>query len=156
VVVFIVDRPRHRQLIHDVRQAGARVFLRTGGDVGGALLAADAGAPIDLMMGIGGVAEGLITACAVKALGGAMLGRVSPQSQDERQACQDGKVDFEQVLTCGDMVQGDEVYFAATGITDGLILHGVRYHGDFVDTQSMVLRFETGTRRIITTEHRVK
>jgi fructose-1,6-bisphosphatase II len=156
VVVFIVDRPRHKQLIHDVRQAGARVFVRTGGDVGGSLLAADAASPIDIMLGIGGVAEGLITACAVKALGGAMLGRVAPQSQNERQACLDGKIDMDRVLSCGDMVTGDEVYFAATGITDGLLLHGVRYHGDFVDTQSMVLRYETGTRRIITTEHRVK
>ncbi|MEN8007454.1 MAG: fructose-bisphosphatase class II family protein [Candidatus Krumholzibacteriota bacterium] len=156
VVVFIVDRPRHKQLIHDVRQAGARVFLRTGGDVAGALLAADVTAPVDLMMGIGGAAEGLMAACAVKALGGAMLGRITPQSQNERQACLDGSVDLEQVHSCEDMVQGDEVYFSATGITDGLLLHGVRYHGDYVDTHSMVLRYETGTRRIIKTEHRVK
>ncbi len=85
-----------------------------------------------------------------------MLGRITPQSQNERQACLDGGVDLEQVLTCRDMVQGDEVYFAATGITAGLMLHGVRYHGDYVDTQSMVLRYETGTRRIIKTEHRLK
>jgi fructose-1,6-bisphosphatase II len=156
VVVFIVERPRHKQLIHDVRQAGARVFLRSGGDVGGALLAADVSAPVDVMMGIGGAAEGLIAACAIKALGGAMLGRIAPQSQDERQACLDGGMDLERVLTCQDMVQDDEVYFSATGITDGLMLHGVRYHGDKVDTQSMVLRYETGTRRIIKTEHRVK
>ena len=156
VVVFIVDRPRHKQLIHDVRQAGARVLLRQGGDVGGALLAADESAPVDLMLGIGGAAEGLMAACAVKALGGAMLGRITPQSQNERQACLDGGVNLEQVLSCRDMVQGDEVYFAATGITAGLMLHGVRYHGDYVDTQSMVLRYETGTRRIIKTEHRLK
>ena len=156
VIVFIVDRPRHKQLIHDVRQAGARVFLRGGGDVAGALLAADVNAPVDIMMGIGGAAEGLMAACAVKALGGAMLGRIAPQSQNERQACQDGGVDLDRVLRCSDMVQGDEVFFSATGITDGLMLHGVRYHGDKVDTESMVLRYETGTRRIIQTEHRIK
>jgi fructose-1,6-bisphosphatase II len=156
VVVFMVDRPRHKQLIHDIRQAGARVFLRNGGDVAGALLAADVNAPVDVMMGIGGAAEGLMAACAVKALGGAMLSRVAPQSQNERQACLDGGLDLEAVLSCGDMVKGDEVYFSATGITDGLVLHGVRYHGDKVDTQSMVLRYETGTKRIIKTEHRIK
>jgi fructose-1,6-bisphosphatase II len=156
VVVFMVDRPRHKQLIHDIRQAGARVFLRSGGDVGGALLAADENAPVDIMMGIGGTAEGLMAACAVKSLGGFMLGRVTPQSQNERQACLDGGVDINRVLSCGDMVQGDEVFFSATGITDGLVLHGVRYHGDYVDTQSLVLRYETGTRRLIKTEHRVK
>ncbi len=156
VVVFMVDRPRHKQLIHDIRQAGARVYLRSGGDIAGALLAADVNAPVDIMMGIGGAAEGLMAACAVKALGGSMLGRVAPQSQNERQACLDGGLDLERILRCSDMVQGDEVYFSATGITDGLVLHGVRYHGDKVDTESMVLRYETGTRRIIQTEHRAK
>ena len=156
VVVFLVGRPRHKHLIREIRQAGARVFLRTGGDVGGALLAADVGAPVDVMMGIGGAAEGLMAACAVKALGGAMLGRVAPQSPGERQACLDGGVDLDRVLSCADMVQGDEVYFSATGITDGLVLQGVRYHGDILGTHSMVLRYETGTRRIIQTEHRAK
>lgn len=156
VVVFMVDRPRHKQLIHDIRQAGARVFLRSGGDVGGALLAADEGAPVDIMMGIGGTAEGLMAACAVKSMGGAMFGRIAPQSQNERQACLDGGLDLEKVLTCGDMVRGEEIFFSATGITDGLILHGVRYHGDYVDTQSLVIRYETGTRRLIKTEHRLK
>ncbi len=156
MVVFIVNRPRHKQLIHDVRQAGARVFLRSSGDVGGALLAADATGYVDLMMGIGGVAEGLMSACAVKALGGAMLGRVAPQSQKEKQACLDGGLDLERVLSCGDMIKGEEVFFSATGVTGGFLLHGVSYHGDRVDTHSLVLRYETGTRRIITTEHRIK
>jgi len=156
VVVFMVDRPRHQQLIHDIRQAGARVFLRSGGDVGGALLAADESAPVDIMMGIGGTAEGLMAACAVKALGGAMFGRITPQSEIERQACREEGLDLERVLTCNDMVKGEEVFFSATGITDGLILNGVRYHGDHVVTHSLVLRYETGTRRLIKTEHRLK
>ena len=143
-------------MIHDVRQAGARVFLRQSGDVGGALLAADFSGYVDVMMGTGGMAEGLISACAVKALGGAMLGRIAPQSQDEKQACLDAGMDMERVLTCGDMVQGEEVFFSATGVTGGFLLHGVSYHGDKVDTHSLVLRYETGTRRIITTEHRIK
>lgn len=156
VVVFIVDRPRHRQLIQDVRQAGSRVYLRQGGDIAGALLAADASAPVDVMLGIGGAAEGIMAACAVKALDGAMLGRIAPQSPEERQACLDGGFDLERVLSCGDMVQGDDVYFSATGVTDGLVLQGVSYHGDKVETHSMVLRYQTGTRRLIKTEHRVK
>jgi len=156
LIVFIVDRPRHEQLIQEVRQAGARVFLRSSGDVGGALLAADSEGHVDVMMGIGGVAEGLMSACAVKALGGGMLGRIAPQSQKERQACLDGGMDLERVLSCRDMVQSEEVFFSATGVTGGFLLRGVSYHGDKVDTHSLVLRYETGTRRIITTEHRVK
>jgi fructose-1,6-bisphosphatase II len=156
LIVFIVDRPRHKQLIHDVRQTGARVFLRSSGDVGGALLAADSEGHVDVMMGIGGVAEGLMSACAVKALGGGMLGRIAPQSQKERQACLDGGMDLERVLSCKDMIQSEEVFFSATGVTGGFLLRGVSYHGDKVDTHSLVLRYETGTRRIITTEHRVK
>jgi len=156
LVVFIIERPQHQELIHEVRKAGARVFLRTGGDVGGALLAADPDAPVDVLMGTGGTAEGLIAACAVKALGGAMLGRVTPRSEAERLACEAAGVDLNRVLTCDDMVTGDEVYFSATGVTDGVLLDGVSYHGDKVDTHSMVLRYETGTRRIIRTEHRLK
>jgi len=156
LVVFIVERPRHRDLIHDVRKAGARVFLRPAGDIGGALLAAEPETSIDLLMGIGGAAEGLIAACAVKALGGAMLGRVVPQRQDERQACIDAGVDLGRVLTADDMVRGEKVYFSATGVTDGVLLKGVNYHGDTIETHSMVLRLETGTRRFIDTEHRVK
>lgn len=156
LVVFVLDRPRHQGLIEEIRKAGARVYLQEGGDIGGALLAADPEGGVDLMIGTGGAAEGLITACAVKALGGGMLGRLAPQSEEERKACQSGGIDLQRVYTCNDMVMGDKVYFAATGITDSAILHGVRYHGDSVETQSMVLRYETGTRRIINTEHRIR
>ena len=156
LVVFVLDRPRHKGLIDEIRKAGARVFLQDGGDIGGALLAADPESAVDLMAGTGGAAEGLITACAVKALGGGMLGRIAPQSDVEKEACIAAEIDLSRIYNCGDMVLGDEVYFAATGVTDSPILHGVRYHGNTVETQSLVLRYETGTRRLINTEHRIK
>jgi fructose-1,6-bisphosphatase II len=108
------------------------------------------------MMGVGGASEGLLAACAVKALGGGMLGRVHCRDADERKAVQDAGVDVDRVLTCRDMVAGDDVFFTATGITDTPLLRGVRYHGDVVDTQSLVLRMDTGTRRLISTEHRLR
>lgn len=156
LVVFVLDRPRHQELIEDIRRAGARVFLRGAGDIGGALLAATKDSGVDVLMGVGGAAEGLITGCAVKALGGAMLGRINPLSESETAACENGGVDMTRIMTCEDLVKGNDVYFAATGITEGVMLDGVRYHGDTVDTQSVVLRLETGTTRIIKTEYRLR
>lgn len=156
LVVFILDRPRHTQLIAEVRKAGARVALRRGGDIGGAMMAADPNVAIDVLMGIGGAAEGLMAACAVKALGGAIMARVAPQSEVEERACREQGVDLTHILTKDDLVAGNEVFFSATGITDGWLLSGVNFHGDTVDTHSVVLRLETGTRRIIKTEHRLK
>lgn len=154
LAVFVVNRPRHEQLIIDLRKAGARVVLRGGGDVGGSLLAADARANIDIMIGVGGAAEGLLAACAVKALGGAMLGRVEPMDEQERRACLDAGMDLAKVLTTDDLIRGDEVFFSATGVTESALLSGVRYLGDTAETQSLVLRYETGTRRFMATEHR--
>ncbi|MFH2053489.1 MAG: class II fructose-bisphosphatase [bacterium] len=156
LVVFVVARPRHQDLIQEIRRAGARVFLRNGGDISGALMAADPHTPVDLLMGVGGAAEGLLSACAVKALGGVMLCRVSPQSEGEKEACLEAGMELNRILTCEDMVAGDKVYFSATGVTDSVLLEGAHYHGDTAETQSMVLRFETGTRRMIKTEHRLK
>ncbi len=156
LVVFILNRPRHEQLIAEVRKVGARVVLRDGGDIGGAVVAADPNVAIDVMMGIGGAAEGLMAACAVKALGGAIMARVAPQSEKEMQACRDHGIDLTRILTNEDLVAGNEVMFAATGITDGWLLRGVEFHGQSVKTQSLVLRYETGTRRVITTEHCLK
>lgn len=156
LVVFILERPRHEQLIAEVRRAGARVLLRKGGDIGGALMAADPNVAIDVLMGIGGAAEGLMAACAVKALGGAILARIAPQSEGEREACQAAGLAREQIMTKDDMVAGDEVFFSATGITDGWLLSGVSFHGKTVDTHSLVLRYETGTRRVIHTEFLLK
>ena len=156
LAVFIVNRPRHDSLIVDVRKAGARVVLRGGGDVGGSLLAADARAGIDLMLGVGGAAEGLLAACAVKALGGAMLARVEPNDAAEKQACLDAGMDLARVLTTDDLIKGDEVFFSATGVTESAMLSGVRLFGDTAETQSLVLRYETGTRRFMATEHRLR
>jgi fructose-1,6-bisphosphatase II len=155
LVVFVVNRPRHQELIRDLRKAGARVFLRAGGDVGGALLAADPRTPVDVLMGIGGAAEALISACAVKALGGAMLTQLAPQTHDEANLLRDKGQDLNRVYVCGDLVKSDQVYFSATGVTDGVLLDGVSYHGETVETHTLALRQETGTRRIINAEHRV-
>lgn len=156
LAVFVVNRPRHENLIVELRKAGARVVLRGGGDVGGSLLAADARAGIDLMLGVGGAPEGLLAACAVKALGGAMLARVEPQDAAEHQACLDAGMDLKKVLTTDDLVSGDEVFFSATGVTESAMLAGVRLLGDTAETQSLVLRYETGTRRFMATEHRLR
>lgn len=156
LVVFILDRPRHRTLVHDVRRAGARVYLRPAGDIGAAIIAADPQGDLDLMLGVGGASEGLLAACAVKVLGGAMFGRVDPQSETEQEACRGAGIDLEQVRSADDMVAGEDIFLTATGITSTPLAHCVRYRGHYVDTQSLVLRADTGTRRIISTEHRLK
>lgn len=153
LVVFVLDRPRHRHLIQEIRAAGARILLRSDGDIAGALMAAYPDSGVDLLMGIGGAAEGVIAACAVKALGGMMLGRLAPQSAEEAAAVAAAGLDTRRVLTCHEMVTSDEIFFAATGITDGTLLAGVRYRGTEAETESLVLRGETGTRRRIHTTH---
>lgn len=156
LVVFVLDRPRHSDLIEEIRSAGARVMLRSDGDIAGALMAASPVATADLLMGVGGVAEGVIAAAAVKAMGGAMLGRLAPQSESERLAVEAAGLDTRQVLSCSELVSGTEVFFAATGITDGPLLPGVRYHGNRAETESLILRYKTGTRRTIHTEHLIE
>ncbi len=153
LVVFMLDRSRHAELIQEIREAGARVMLQSDGDTAGALLAATPGRGVDLLMGIGGVAEGVISACAVKALGGAMLGRLAPQSAAEREAIGAAGLDTRQILTADELIAGEQLYFAATGITDGPLLTGVQYHGNRAETQSMVLRCDTGSRRVMYAEH---
>lgn len=155
LVVFVLDRPRHRDLIDEIRAAGARVMVRTQGDIAGALMAVTLDVNIDVMMGVGGVSEGVISACAVRCFGGAMLGRLSPQTPEEAQAVRDAGLDTRQILTCDEMVRGCDVFFAATGITDGTLLAGVRYHGEWAETESIVGRCQTGTRRLIHAEHRL-
>lgn len=156
LVVFVLDRPRHRDLVEEVRAAGARVLLRSDGDIAGGLMAAYPDSGVDLLMGIGGIAEGVIAACAVKALGGKMLGRLAPQSDQERSDVRAAGLDTQRVLSSEEMVQGNQIFFAATGITDGLLLSGVRLHGHEAETNSLVLRAETGTRRLIHTTHRLE
>ncbi|PEN15292.1 fructose-bisphosphatase class II [Longibacter salinarum] len=154
LVIFVLDRPRHADLIDEIRAAGARVMLQAEGDVAGALLAASPRHPgVDALMDIGGIPEGVIAACAVRALGGAMLGRLAPQSQKERSDLRTSGLDESAILTASDLVSGTDLYFSATGVTDGPVLRGVHYHGQRAETHSLVLRAETRTRRTIQAEH---
>jgi fructose-1,6-bisphosphatase II len=153
LVVFCLDRPRHADLIAEIRSAGARVTLRDEGDIAGALLAVFEEGGVDILLGTGGIAEGLIAACAVKAASGAMLGCLDPQSAAESTAIREAGLDVHRILTVDELVAGDEVFFAATGITDGPLLDGVRYHGERASSNSLILRGETHTRRIIQAQH---
>jgi fructose-1,6-bisphosphatase II len=154
VTVTILDRPRHEAMIAAVRSVGARVFLITDGDVAGAIAAAAPRTGIDLLLGIGGTPEGVIAAAALKCLGGAIQGRLYPRDDRERDALLDDGFDLDAVLTTDDLVSGDDVFFAATGITDGSLLRGVRYWPDGATTHSMVMRSRSGTVRWVEAEHR--
>jgi fructose-1,6-bisphosphatase II len=153
LVVFVLDRPRHRDLIEEIRTAGARVMLRSDGDIAGAMMAASPDGRVDILMGVGGVPEGLIAACAVKALGGAMLGRLAPQNEEEREAVEAAGLDIRQIVSSDELVTTNEIYFAATGVTDGPLLEGVTYSGRHAETHSLILRGSTRSRRFIHTEH---
>ena len=154
VSVTILDRPRHEAMIAAVRSVGARVFLITDGDVAGAISAASPRTGVDLLLGIGGTPEGVIAAAAMKCLGGAIQGRLYPRDERERDALLDAGFRLDAVLTTDDLVSGDDVFFAATGITDGSLLRGVRYWPDGATTHSMVMRSRSGTVRWVEAEHR--
>ncbi|MGO1439057.1 MAG: class II fructose-bisphosphatase [Brevibacterium yomogidense] len=154
VTVTILDRPRHEAMIDQVREAGARIRLITDGDVAGAIAAVRPGTGIDMLLGIGGTPEGIITACAIKALGGVIQGRLWPQSDEERQNAVEHGLDLDTVLSTDDLVSGDNTYFVATGISAGDLLDGVRYEGDRVHTHSLVMRSKSGTVRNVYAEHR--
>jgi len=156
LVVYVLKRARHEHLIEEIQAAGARVFLRSDGDVAGALMAASDRYNVDLMMGIGGVAEGVISACAVKALGGEMLGRLAPQSEEERQAVSEAGLDPDEILGCHQIIGGEEVFFSTTSITGGALMDGVHYHGPVGTTESMVLRSHRRSQRIISAEHLIE
>jgi len=156
LVVFILNRDRHQELIEEIRSAGARVMLRDQGDISGALMAASRDVDVDVLMGIGGVSEGVVAACAVKSLGGAMLGRLAPQTPEERDAVIEAGLDIHQILSCNELVNGEDIFFAATGITDGALLSGIRYHGRMAETESLIIRCKTGTRRVIHSEHLIE
>jgi fructose-1,6-bisphosphatase II len=154
VTVVILDRPRHAELIAQVREAGARIKLLTDGDVAGAILAARDGSGVDLLLGIGGTPEGVIAACAVKCLGGVILGKLAPRDDAERERALAAGHDLSQVLATDDLVASDDAFFAATGITDGDLLAGVRYRGHGgATTHSLVMRARSGTVRSIYSEH---
>jgi fructose-1,6-bisphosphatase II len=156
VTVVILDRPRHEGLIKAVRAAGARIHLITDGDVAGAIMAARDGTGVDLMLGIGGTPEGIVAACALKCMGGVILGKLAPRDDDERRKALDAGHDLNRVLTTDDLVSSDDVFFAATGITDGELMDGVRYRQGGATTHSLVMRSRSGTIRAIRSEHALR
>ncbi|MGZ4193867.1 MAG: class II fructose-bisphosphatase [Solirubrobacteraceae bacterium] len=154
VMVVMLDRERHHDAMRQVREAGARVRLITDGDVSASLLAVSENSPVDLLWGIGGTPEGVISAAAIKCLGGQLLGRLWPRTDDERTAAVEAGYDLDQVLTCDDLVQGENAFFSATGVTDGDVLQGVRYQGDRgATTESLVMRSRSGTVRRVHARH---
>jgi fructose-1,6-bisphosphatase II len=155
VTVVILDRPRHERIVKEIREAGARIKFITDGDVAGAIMAARENTGIDLMLGIGGTPEGIIAACAIKSLGGMLQGRLWPKDDAERQKALDAGHDLTRVLTTDDLVTSDDVFFAATGITDGELVGGVRYNHGIAFTNSLVMRSRSGTIRRIDSEHRL-
>jgi fructose-1,6-bisphosphatase II len=155
VSVVVLDRPRHEDLVTAIRKSGARVRFITDGDVAGAILAATSDAA-DILMGVGGTPEGVVAACALTCLGGAIQGRLYPRDDGERDALLNAGYDLEQTLTTPDLVSGKEVFFAATGVTDGALLRGVRYRADRAMTSSMVMRSHSGTVRHIDSTHQVE
>ena len=155
VTVCVLERPRHEQLVQEIRDAGARVKFIMDGDVAGAIAAAR-GTGVDMLLGTGGTPEGIVAACAIKATGGMIQGRLAPRDDDERQKAIDAGHDLDRVLTTNDLVTTDNCYFAATGITDGELLNGVKYMKDRVVTQSLVMRATSGTVRLVEAEHRLE
>ncbi len=156
VTVVILDRPRHEGIIQEIREAGARIKLISDGDVAGSIYALREGTGVDLLLGIGGTPEGIISACAVKCLGGTIQGKLWPKDDEERQWAIDAGHDLDKVLTTDDLVSGENVFFVATGITDGELLRGVRYRSETATTDSIVMRSRSGTVRRIDSEHRLR
>lgn len=154
LTVCVLDRPRHKTLVSEIRNAGARIKFITDGDVAGAIAAASAGKSVDVLMGVGGTPEGIISACALKCLGGAIQARLWPRDDQERDKAIAAGHDLDRVLNTDDLVAGDNVFFCATGITDGELLSGVRYEAGIAQTQSLVMRGLSGTIRQIDSRHR--
>ncbi|MPZ69156.1 MAG: class II fructose-bisphosphatase [Actinobacteria bacterium] len=154
LTVMILDRPRHDTLVKEVRETGARIRFIMDGDVAGAIAAARGREGVDVLVGIGGTPEGVIAACAIKCLGGVIQGRLYPRDDAERDAALGAGYDLSQILTTDDLVRGEDVFFAATGVTDGELVNGVRYRGMNAVTQSITMRSRTGTVRVIEALHR--
>jgi fructose-1,6-bisphosphatase II len=155
VTVVVLDRPRHDDLVSEIRETGARIKFISDGDVAGAIMAVREGTGVDLLMGIGGTPEGIIAACAIKCLGGTLQGRLWPKDDEEKQRALDAGHDLDRVLHTDDLVSGENVFFVATGITDGELLRGVRYRAETATTQSLVMRSKSGTIRQIDSTHRL-
>lgn len=155
VTVCVLDRSRHADLTQQIRDAGARIKFISDGDVAGAIVAVQPDSGVDLLVGTGGTPEGIITACAIKAIGGVIQGRLAPTDDDERQRAIDAGHDLDRVLLTDDLVVADDCFFVATGITDGELLSGVRYSAGKAFTESIVMRSRSGTIRKITSEHQL-
>jgi len=153
LLVFVLDKPRHKQLIADIRAAGARIQLHTDGDVAGALMAVSPQSEIDVMMGTGGTPEGVLAATAIKSLGGQILSSLDPQSDDEKNNLLKAGYDLSRILGVDDLITSDDVFFCATGISGGTFLRGVEYTANGAITHSMVMRGKTGTLRFIESRH---
>src|SRR4051812_12205226 len=153
VTVAVLDRPRHAELIKDILATGARIKFLLDGDVAGAILAADPGSTVDVCVGIGGTPEGVIAACALRCLDGQILGRLAPRDDAERAAAVEQGYDLERVLRTEDLVSGQDIFFAATGVTGGELLQGVRYTSRPVYTQSLSMRSRSGAIRIVEGRH---
>ncbi|GAB3369120.1 class II fructose-bisphosphatase [Amycolatopsis echigonensis] len=156
VTVCILDRPRHEQLVKEVREAGARIRFISDGDVAGAIAAARPTTGVDMLLGIGGTPEGIIAACAMKCLGGELQGRLWPKDDAEREKALAAGHDLDRILLNDDLVTGDNVFFCATGVTDGDLLRGVHYRAGGATTQSIVMRSKSGTVRMIDGYHRLE
>jgi fructose-1,6-bisphosphatase II len=157
VTVVLLDRPRHGDLVDEIRKTGARIKFIVDGDVAGAIMAARPSTGIDLLLGIGGTPEGIIAACAMKCMGGVIQGQLWPRDDEERQKALDAghDLDPDHVLSTEQLVSGDDAFFVATGITDGELMRGVRYRAGGCTTDSLVMRARSGTIRSITSEHRL-
>ena len=157
VTVVVLDRPRHHDLIREIREAGAKVRLIGDGDVAGAVAAAKdySTNSVDIMMGIGGTPEGVITAAAMKCMGGEILGQLWPKDDEERQKAIDAGHDLSKILTTDDLVNSEHCYFVATGVTDGDMLRGVSYRNRSAVTRSLVMRSKSGTIRFLESQHQL-
>src|SRR6478672_6439272 len=153
VSVVVLDRPRHEETIREIREAGARIRLISDGDVSAALLAVSERSPVDLLWGIGGTPEGVLSAAALKSMGGQLLGRLWPRNDEERGAAIDAGYDLDRILTADDRGAGEDVFFTATAVTDGDVLQGVRYRGPGATTESLVMRSRSGTVRRVHARH---
>lgn len=156
LVVFVLDKPRHKDLIAKIRKVGARIQLQTDGDVAGALMATNPRSEVDCLFGIGGTPEGVISACAIKGMGGEILARLEPQSYVEKEAIEEAGIDLREILTTNSLVKSDDCFFAATGISGGDFLHGVRYESKNAVTHSLVIRGKTGTLRYVESYHNME
>jgi len=153
LTVVLLDRPRHDQLVKEIRETGARIKFITDGDVAGAVEAARDETGIDALMGIGGTPEGIIAACAMKCLGGVIQAILHPRDEAEREKALANDMDLDKVLTTNDLVSGENVFFAATGITDGELLKGIRFTDRYIQSNSLVMRSRSKTIRFISSEH---